>query len=303
MAGEVLELRTGDRVPSICFGGGARIRDGHVFEQALSAGYRFFDTAVTYRNDHLLFASEVGRRLVTESRQSVVVCSKTGLRHPLPDAIREAVGRMGLEHVDLLLLHDPVDPRDDDPLERLRGTWQAMERLVDDGLVHMLGLSNTGPSLLRFVLDSCRIPPVVDQVEFHPYAQDRRLLAACEENGIRIQAYCPLGSPWQQAARGKEPPTVDPVVTQIARARGRAPSQVILRWLIDKRVIPVVSATRPEHMRENLDVFDFELSHSEREAIDALDRQDRIWDDPVKRAGLLGTVRNGVLTVPEEWPR
>jgi diketogulonate reductase-like aldo/keto reductase len=299
MAGEVLELATGDRVPAICFGGGQRIRDGQVFEDALRAGYRFFDTAVTYRNDHLLFSSEIGRRLLAESRESVVVCSKVSLGLALPGAVEEALGRMGLEYLDLLLLHRPVSLDDDEPLGTLRRTWQAMEQLVDQGLVRMIGLSNTGSSLLRFVLDSCRIPPVVDQVEFHPYAQDRELLAACEATGIRVQAYCPLGSPWRQVALGTEPPTVDPVVTEIARGKERAPSQVVLRWLISKRVIPVVSATRPEHMKQNLDVFDFELTASERAAIDALDRQDRIWHDPVTLAGLLGTVRDGVLAIPE----
>ena len=96
---------------------------------------------------------------------------------------------------------------------------------------------------------------------------------------------------------------MDPVVTEIARAKGRAPAQVILRWLMDMGVIPVVSGTRPEHMKQNLDVFDFELDPSEREAIDALDRKDRIWLDQVKLAGMFGTVTDGVLTVPRRWPQ
>lgn len=303
MAGEALALNTGDSVPSVCFGGGGRIRDGHVFEEALRAGYRFLDSAVRYGNDHLLFSSEFGRRLLAERRESVVVCSKVNTWDPLPDAVRDALGRMGLEYLDLLLLHHPVHPDDEDALETLRRTWKAMEQLVDDGLVRMIGLSNTGCSLLQFVLDSCRIPPVVDQIEFHPYAQDREVLAACEQAGIRIQAYCPLGSPWRQAKKGTEPPTVDPVVTSIASAKGRAPAQVILRWLMDKCVIPVVSGTQPEHMQQNLDVFDFELDPFEHEAIDALDRRDRIWLDQVKLASMLGTVTDGVLTVPKRWPR
>jgi diketogulonate reductase-like aldo/keto reductase len=303
MAGTAVALKTGDSVPSICFGGGARIRDGRVFEEALRAGYRFLDSAVRYGNDHLLFSSEFGRRLVAEHRESVVVCSKVNTWDPLPDAVREALERMGLEYLDLLLLHHPVHHKEEDPLETLRRTWTTMEQLVDDGLVRMIGLSNTGRSLLQFVLDSCRIPPVVNQVEFHPYAQDRELLAACEAAGIRLQAYCPLGSPWRQAKKEKEPPTVDPVVTGIARAKGKAPAQVILRWHMDKGVIPVVSGTQPEHMKQNLDVFDFELDPSEREAIDALDRQDRLWLDQVKLASMHGTVTNGELTVPRRWPR
>ena len=199
MAGTALGLNTGDSVPSICFGGGGRISDGHVFEEALRAGYRFLDSAVRYGNDHLLFSSEFGRRLLAESRESVVVCSKVNTRDPLPDAVREALGRIGLEYLDLLLLHHPVHPKDDDALETLRRTWKAMEQLVDDGLVRMIGLSNTGCSLLQFVLDSCRIPPVVDQVEFHPYHQERELLAACDAAGIRVLAY----RPW--ARRGVRP--------------------------------------------------------------------------------------------------
>jgi diketogulonate reductase-like aldo/keto reductase len=303
MAGAALALNTGASVPSICFGGGARIRDAQVFERALRAGYRFLDTAFRYGNDHLLFASEFGQHLLAEDRESVVVCSKVNTRDPLPEAVRESLGRMGLEYLDLLLLHHPVHPKDDDSLATLTRTWQAMEQLVADGLVRMIGLSNTGSSLLGFVIDSCRIPPVVDQVELHPYAQDPELLAACEAAGVRVQAYCPLGSPWRQAKKGTEPPTVDPVVTEIARAKGKAPAQVILRWHIDKSVIPVVSGTKPEHIEQNLDVFDFELDDSEREAIDALDRHDRLWRDDVKLAGMFGTVTDGVLTIPRRWPQ
>jgi diketogulonate reductase-like aldo/keto reductase len=303
MAGTALGVKTGESLPSICFGGGARIKDGQVFQEALRAGYRFLDSAVRYGNDHLLFSSEFGRRLAAEHRESLVVLSKVNTWDPLPEAVREALDRMGLEYLDLLLLHHPVHHKDDNPLETLRRTWQAMEQLVDDGLVRMIGLSNTGCSLLGFVVDSCRIPPVVNQVELHPYAQDPELLAACEAAGVRVQAYCPLGSPWRQAKKGKEPPTVDPVVTEIARSKGKAPAQVILRWHIDKGVIPVVSGTQPEHMKQNLDVFDFDLDLSEREAIDALDRHERLWLDQPKLASMLGTVTDGVLTVPRRWRR
>ena len=303
MAATAQGLQTGLSVPSVCFGGGARIKDGQVFEEALRAGYRFLDSAVRYGNDHLLFASEFGRRLVAEDRESVVVLSKVNTWDPLPESVHEALGRMGLEYLDLLLLHHPVHHKDDNPLETLRRTWQAMEQLVEDGLVRMIGLSNTGCSLLEFVVASSRIPPVVNQVELHPYAQDPELLAACEAAGVRVQAYCPLGSPWRQARKGKEPPTVDPVVTEIARSKGKAPAQVILRWHIDKGVIPVVSGTQPEHMAQNLDVFDFDLDTSDREAIDALDRQERLWLDQPKLASMLGTVDDGVLTVPRRWRR
>ena len=304
MAGTALGLNTGIGVPAICCGGGARIKDGRVFEEALRTGYRFVDTAVRYGNDHLVFASEFGRRLVAEDRENVVVCTKLETWHPLPESLHWALERMGLEYLDLLLVHHLVHPKNDEPLKYLRQTWKAMEQFVDDGLVRMIGVSNAGPSLLQFVLDLCRIPPVVDQVEFHPYVQQRDLQAACDAAGIRLQAYCPLGSPWRQAKRGTEGPAEDPVVAEIAGAKGKSPAQVILRWMLEKGVIPVVSSTRPEHMRQNLDVFDFELEPSEREAIDALDQggKARIWRDQVTLAGMFGTVTDGVLTIPKRWP-
>jgi diketogulonate reductase-like aldo/keto reductase len=299
----VVRLNSGHSVPAICFGGGMRIKDGRVFEAGLEAGFRFFDTAFNYRNDHLLFDSEIGRRLIADQRDSIAVCTKNTLLHTLPDAAHEALGRMGLEYIDLLLLHHPFKPGTEDPLGLLASVWSAMEQLADAGLVRSIGLSNTGAGLLRFILDYCRIPPAVDQVEFHPYLYDRDLLATCEAAGIRLQAYCPLGSPWRQEALGKPAPTEDPVVTGVAAARGKSASQVILRWLIEKGVIPVVSATKPEHMRENLEVFDFELTPAEHDALDNLGRTDRIWLDEAKLGGLFGTIENGELKVPGEWPR
>jgi diketogulonate reductase-like aldo/keto reductase len=298
-----VELNTGSRVPAVCFGAGMRLKDGAVFERALRAGYRFFDTAFTYRNDHLLFASEIGRQLLSEDRDGIVICSKTTLAQPLPQVLDEALARMGTHRLDLLLLHHPVKLDESDHLGALRRRWEEMERLVDEGRVGAIGLSNTGAALVKFLLDGCRIAPAVDQVELHPYMWDRALLEVCETAGIRVQAYCPLGSPWRAADTGRRPPTDDEVVGEIAREHGKTPSQAILRWHLDRGVIPVVSATTEEHMRENLDIFDFRLTRQEVAAIDALERGERIWRDDPKLAGLFGRVEGGVLTIPDGWPR
>jgi diketogulonate reductase-like aldo/keto reductase len=300
---EEFELNTGQIVPAVCFGGGMRLKDPAVFERALQAGFRFFDTAFTYRNDHLIFDSEIGRRLLSGKRDRIVVCSKTNLRMPLPEALDEALGRMRLERLDLLLLHHPIAAAGEDRLERLVRRWQEMERLVDEGRVRSIGLSNTGPSLLEYLLETARIPPALNQVEFHPYMWDRPLFEVAQRTGVRLQAYCPLGSPWRAAETGRHPPTADETIAAIARERDKTPSQVILRWHIEKGVIPVVSARTEEHMRENLDVFDFGLGEQEVAAIDALERADRIWRDEQKLAGLFGTVSGGVLTIPGQWPR
>jgi len=300
---EAVELNTGQQVPAVCFGGGQRLKDPAVFELALRAGFRFIDTAFTYRNDHFIFDSEIGRRLLSEERDHVVVGSKTNLRLPLPEALEEALERMTLERLDLLLLHHPVAPDGDDHLAKLMHRWGEMETLVDDGRVGGIWLSNTGPSLLGYLLDNARIPPTVNQVEFHPYMWDRSLYDLATRAGVRIQAYCPLGSPWRAAETGRRAATDDETIAEIARDRGKTPSQVILRWHIEKGVIPAVSARSEDHMREDLDVFDFRLEEGEVAAIDALERGDRIWRDAPKLAGLFGTVEGGVLTIPEEWPQ
>jgi diketogulonate reductase-like aldo/keto reductase len=296
-------LAMGRPVPAVCFGGGMRLKDPEVFERALRAGFRFFDTAFTYRNDHMVFASELGRRLLAGERESIVICSKTNLAQPLPQALGEALERMGVNRLELLLLHHPVAPGDDDHLGVLMRRWAELEHLVDVGRVGALGVSNTGPSLLTHLIDRARIPPVVDQVELHPYMWDRDLFEVARDTGVRLQAYCPLGSPWRAAETGRALPAADEAVTAIAQRHGVSPVQVILRWHIDKGVIPVVSARSEEHMRENLDVFGFELSPREVAAIDALERGDRIWRDEPKLAGLFGKVEGGRLTIPGEWPR
>jgi diketogulonate reductase-like aldo/keto reductase len=300
---QTVELNTGQVVPAVCFGGGMRLKDPAVFERALRAGFRFFDTAFTYRNDHLIFDSETGRRLIAGERDRIVVCSKTNLSLPLPDALDQALERMGLDRLDLLLLHHPVQPGGDDPLEVLMRRWEEMEGLVDDGRVGGIGLSNTGAALLKYLLANARIRPAVDQVEFHPYMWDPALFEVATAAGVRIQAYCPLGSPWRAAETGRKAPTDDEAIAEIARRVGKSVSQVILRWHIQKGVIPVVSARSEEHLRENLDVFAFELGEQEIAAIDALERGERIWRDDPKLAGLYGAVSRGVLTIPRGWPQ
>ena len=221
---EEFELKTGQVVPAVCFGGGMRLKDPAVFERALQAGFRFFDTAFTYRNDHLIFDSEIGRRLLATERDRVVVCSKTNLALRLPAALDEALERMGLDRLDLLLLHHPVRPGGEDQLGRLMRRWEEMERLVDEGRVGAIGLSNTGPSLLKFLLENARIPPAVDQVEFHPYMWERPLYEVAQDAGVRIQAFCPLGSPWRAAETGRRPPTDDETIAAIAaNTAGRPP--------------------------------------------------------------------------------
>ena len=129
---------------------------------------------------------------------------KVNLRHSLPGAAHEALERMGTGYIDVLLLHHPVDLKlEHDHVGALRGAWEAMERLVDDGLVRTIGFSNTGSSLLRFVLDWCRIPPAIDQVEFHPYHQQRDLLDMCTAAGIRLQAYAHSALPGGALPKGQ----------------------------------------------------------------------------------------------------
>ena len=113
---------------------------------------------------------------------------------------------MGVDFLDVLLLHHPLRPGDEDPLARMESRWRQLEDLVEQGRVGAIGLSNTGPALLEHLLERCRIAPAIDQVELHPYLWDEKLRGLCAAAGVRLQAYCPLGSPWRAAETGRRPP-------------------------------------------------------------------------------------------------
>jgi 2,5-diketo-D-gluconate reductase B len=249
-------------IPAIGFGTwrlwGRDCEDG--VADALAAGYRHVDTAAMYDNEH-----EVGRGLRAGGvdRTDVWLTTKVWIDAlepgPLHASLEGSLRRLGVDHVDLLLIHWP---NPEVPLER---TLNAMTTLRAEGKTREIGVSNFPSTLFRDALDLA--PVIVNQVEYHPFLSQEALLRVCAERDVALTAYRPLG---------KGEVAHDPVMREIADARGKTAAQVALRWLIEQpRVSAVAKSASPERRRENLDVFDFELTPEERARIDALPKNRR----------------------------
>ena len=227
---------------------------------ALAAGYRHVDTAAMYDNE-----VEVGRGLRASGvdRADVWLTTKVWRDQLEPEPLRASLEgslrRLDVEQVELLLIHWP---NPEVPLER---TLTAMIALREEGKTREIGVSNFPSKLFRQALDLA--PVIVDQVEYHPFLSQEAVLRVCAERDVGLTAYRPLG---------KGEVAHHPVLHEIAEARGKTAAQVALRWLIEQpSVSAVAKSASPERRRENLDVFDFELSTEERARIDALPKDRR----------------------------
>ncbi len=231
--------------------------------EALELGYRHVDTAQMYENER-----EVGRG-VKESgvpRESLFLTTKLWIdsltTKAVPKAADECLKRLATDYVDLLLIHWPVV---DVPLSE---TLDAMTRLAESGKTRYIGVSNFTIPLWRQALDLAAVG--VNQVEFHPFLDQQDLARFARERDLRIMAYTPL-------AKGRV--TREPSIVEIARTHGRTPAQVTLRWLIQQPGVAVIpKASRLQHLRENLGIFDFELTPAEMRALSALGRNLRLVD-------------------------
>ncbi|MFF9278190.1 aldo/keto reductase [Streptomyces griseosporeus] len=234
---------------------------------ALQAGYRSVDTAAIYGNE-----SGVGAALAASGlpREELFVTTKLWNADQGYDATLRAFDdslvRLGLDHVDLYLIHWPAPGRD-----LYRESWKAIERLVADGRVRAAGVSNFQPAHLRRLLDGASLVPAVNQIELHPGLQQAELRALHAELGIVTEAWSPLA---QGAVLG------DDAITAIAGRHGKSPAQVVLRWHLQLGNVVIPKSVTPARIRENVDVFDFSLSEEEMAAIAALDRDLRTGPHP-----------------------
>jgi diketogulonate reductase-like aldo/keto reductase len=221
-------------------------------EWALEAGYRHVDTATMYRNER-----SVGAALARSGlpREHVFVTTKwlPAMRSARVELAR-SLERLGLEYVDLYLIHWPV------PL-RGRNAWAELQKLRDKGLARAIGVSNYGADLLERLIAGGRAP-AVDQVLFNPFDFRRGLLDFCDRRGIALEAYSPLG-------RGRA--LAHPKVVEIAQRLGRTPAQVVLRWSVQHNVPVIPKSSRQDRIRSNGQIFDFALDPDDIRALDALD--------------------------------
>ena len=237
---------------------------------ALEAGYRHVDTAEMYGNE-----AEVGAAVAKSGldRADVFVTSKLSNGCHRPDdarrAFAESLDALGFDYLDLFLIHWPLPTRYDGDYV---STWQTLEEFYRDGRTRSIGVSNFQPHHLRRLHQECEITPAVNQIEVHPYLTQDDVRAFCGGHQIAVEAWSPL-------ARGGEL-LGDPAVVSIAKATGKSPAQVVLRWHIERGDIIFPKSVSPPRIRENIDIFDFELSASDVEAITALNKNQRTGPDP-----------------------
>ncbi|GFZ88581.1 aldo/keto reductase [Nesterenkonia alkaliphila] len=264
-----VELNDGTTIPQLGFGvwqvPAEQAED--VVTKALQTGYRHIDTAAVYRNEEgvgaAIAASGIPRDELYVTTKLWVSDFKKGATK---QALETSLAKLGLDAVDLYLIHWPA-PADEKYLE----AWQAMEELQAEGKTRSIGVSNFLPEHLDKVAEAGSVIPAVNQVEVHPALQQRDIQAANTKYGIATQAWSPLA---QGAVFGDQP------IVDAAGAHGVTVAQVIIRWHLQRGRILFPKSVTPARIEENFDVFGFELTDAELEAIDALDRGERTGMDP-----------------------
>lgn len=308
---ETIRLTDGTAVPSVGLGlwkiDPAETADA--VRTAVRIGYRHFDAACDYGNE-----AEAGAGIAAAiaggdvSRDDLWVTSKLWNTYHRGEHVRLALERslrdLQLDYLDLYLVHFPIslayvpferryppgwvyDPDAANPAMRydpvsIRETWEAMQELVTVGLVRYIGVSNFSTALIRDLLTYAATPPAMLQVELHPYLTQEKLLRFCRESQIAVTGFSPLGAQSYFSlgmARDDETVLEQPAVRRIAAELSRTPAQVVLRWAVQRGTAIVPKSSKPERLRENLALFDFELSGEQMQAVSELNRNRR-FNDP-----------------------
>ncbi len=258
-------LSNGQQIPCLGFGtynptGGDNVK---IIQTAIEAGYRYFDTASKYETER-----DLGRALKESGidRKEFFIASKAWIDEmgyeETKQALERTLNRVQTDYLDLYLIHWPRSAEDDtDWKEKGLETWRAMEELYEAGKIKGLGLSNFLPHHMDNILQNCKVKPVADQLELHPGYMQQAATAFCKENGVALQAWSPLGR-----AKLLE----DSLLLKLAVKYGKSPAQISLRYLVQKGMIPLVKATKAERMKQNADVFDFEIEKDDIWMLDCM---------------------------------
>lgn len=246
-----------------------QIRDGRpvrrTLEWAFETNYRHVDTAAMYGNER-----GVGQA-VRESeipREDIFVTTKLwNSDHGYDNALRAfytSMQRLGLDYVDLYLIHWPVSGQRAE-------TWRAMEKIYEEGRAHAIGVSNYTIRHLEDLFKTANVAPAVNQVEFHPWLYQKDLLDYCNEHDIALEAYSPL-------TKGER--LGDPKLQEFAEKYDKSPAQILIRWVLQHDMVVIPKSSNPDHIRANADVFDFEISEEDMCRIDAFDENYHCTWDP-----------------------
>jgi diketogulonate reductase-like aldo/keto reductase len=246
-------------------------------EAALTTGYRHIDTAAAYGNER-----EVGQAIHASGldREEVFIETKIWISDYGYDqtlhGFEKSAGKLGVDQLDLLILHQALPSDFDKTLE----AYRALETLLEQGKVRAIGVSNFMVDHLTTLLDQAAVVPAVNQIELHPYFQQRAVQDLGTEHGILTQAWSPIGGITFYRDGDHTSTLQDPVIGQIAKAHGKSPAQVMLRWHLQQGRSVIPKSTKPHRIAENFDVFDFDLTADELVAIDALDTDQRGGPEP-----------------------
>jgi aldehyde reductase len=301
-----VKLTNGNSMPLLGFGTSRTATDSTELEKALKyaikLGYRMIDTAWIYANESIIakaikeVMAEVGGDKI--KREDLFITSKVWNTFHAKEATKGCVNRclnnLDLRYGDLFLIHWPMALKENEGQEPFprdnQGnlifsnvdfieTYRALEECVDSGLCKSIGLSNFNIEQCERVLRECRIKPVCNQIEVHPYMQNEELVKFCQNNGMIVQAYSPLGATDLTEMTTNVPNLLeDEVLNKIAQKHNKSVAQVCLKWSLTRGCVPIVKTLNLEKILENAQIFDFELTPDEIQDIRKLDKNLRIYD-------------------------
>lgn len=234
-------------------------------ESALEVGYRSIDTAASYFNEEA-----VGRAIAQSGikRDELFITTKVWVDSAGEDAALRAfdasMKKLGLDYLDLYLIHQPYGD--------VYGSWRAMQRLYSEGRIRAIGVSNFYPDRLLDLIMHNEIAPHVNQIETHPFLQRVEFQALMQSKGVQIESWAPF-------AEGRNDLFANPVLAAIGEAHGKSVAQVVLRWLIQRNVVVIPKSVNPGRIAENFNVFDFELSAADMDAISQLETGESLFLD------------------------
>lgn len=276
---EKFKLNNNTTIPAIGFGVFMIPNNGPTYDStlaALKAGYRHIDTAAGYMNE-----SDVGKAIKDSGieRSEIFMTSKLWLQdygyENAKKGIANSLRLLDVDYIDLYLLHQPYGD--------YLGAWKALEEAVEAGKIKSIGISNITVNLWNKFKDGMKMMPVVNQVEFNPFTQQKELRKVMDENNIRLEAWYPLG-------HGNKDLLENETIVSLANKYQKNAGQIILRWIYQEGVISLPKSTNPERMKGNIDIFDFELSDEEMKAMQALDtgKPTHNPEDPANETRLMG---------------